>query len=315
MAEKQYDTIILGGGISGLAAALYTGRLHLKTLLLSEKPGGTIAIAGEITNYPGIKSIKGIELYDKVKEHALEYGVEIVETKAEQLRKQKTFFEITTKDAKYKTKTVIFATGTAWKKLNVPGEKEFTNKGVHYCALCDGPLYKGKTIAVVGGSDSAAKEALMLSQYAKKVYLIYRKDNIRAEGANKHKVMGNNKIEIVTNTNVLGIKGDKFVKSVILDKAYNGSKEVNVEGVFINIGHVAVSDLGKDGGIKINEKGEIIVDNEGMTNIKGIYACGDVTNSRLKQAITSVAQGVVAAYSAYYCIKNKPSETGCAEEY
>ena len=189
----MYDLIIIGGGVAGLSAALYAGRFKLKTLVIAEKLGGTIILTGDISNYPGFKKITGMELFDKIKEHAVSYNVEIKEEKVEKVKKYETFFEISVKDNVYKTKTIIFATGTDWRKLNVPGEKEFANKGVHYCALCDGALYKNKIIGVVGGSDSAAKEALLLAEYGKKVYIIYRKEKIRAEPINLKRIEQNKK--------------------------------------------------------------------------------------------------------------------------
>ena len=190
----MYDLIIIGGGGAWLSAALYAGRFKLKTLVIAEKLGGTIILTGDISNYPGFKKITGMELFDKIKEHAVSYNVEIKEEKVEKVKKYETFFEISVKDNVYKTKTIIFATGTDWRKLNVPGEKEFANKGVHYCALCDGALYKNKIIGVVGGSDSAAKEALLLAEYGKKVYIIYRKEKIRAEPINLKRIEQNKKI-------------------------------------------------------------------------------------------------------------------------
>jgi len=300
---KMYDTIIVGGGVAGLGAAVYCGRFELKTLVLADKIGGTIILTGDIYNYPGFKKISGMELADKIKEHAGDYGIEIKEEKVSKIEKHGNFFKVNG----YKTKTIIFATGTEWRKLNVRGEKEFSGKGVHYCSLCDGVLYKNKIVCVVGGSDSAAKEALMLTQWAKKVYIIYRKEKIRAEPINLKRVQESKKIEVINNTNVVSIKGDKFVNAVVFDKAYKGSKEFKLDAVFVEIGHIPVSGLAKGIGVKLNDKNEIIVDKDSKTNIKGFYACGDVVDSKFKQAITGVAEGVIAAYNAYeYLTKELP---------
>ena len=186
------------------------------------------------------------------------------------------------------------------------GAEEFKSKGVHYCALCDGALYKDKVVAVIGGSDTAAKEALLLAQHAKKVYIIYRKEKIRAEPINLKLIEKNNKIEIINNTNVVEILGDKLVNKVILDKEYNGSRELTLNGIFGAIGHIPLSDLAVKLGVKINNKKEIMIDRESKTNVKGIFAAGDVVDSGFKQAITGVAEGVVAAHSAYsYINKNE----------
>ena len=305
----------MGSGGAGLSAALYAGRFQLKALVIAEKLGGTIILTDDISNYPGFKKITGMDLFDKIKDQASEYGIEILEKRVEKAVKQKGHFEVSTKNKSYKTKTIIFATGTEWRKLNVPGEKEFTNKGVHYCALCDGPLYKNKLIGVAGGSDSAAKEALLLSDYGKKVYIIYRKEKIRAEPINLKRVEENKKIEVINNTNIKEIKGDKFVNSIMLDKPYQGSKEFKLDALFIEIGHIPVSYIVKPLGIKTNEKGEIITNKETMaTNLKGVYACGDVADNKFKQAITGAAEGVIAAYNAYQYITNELPVCGCSED-
>jgi len=300
----MYDLIIIGGGVAAFSAALYAGRFQLKTLLIGEKVGGTIIQTDDIGNYPGFKKITGMDLFDRIKDHAKEYDIEILAKKAVKVEKHKDCFEVSTKDKTYKTKTIIFATGTRWRKLNVPGEKEFMGKGVHYCALCDGILYKDKIIGVAGGSDSAAKEALLLAEYAKKVYIIYRKEKIRAEPINAKRVDQNKKIEIINNTNITEIKGDKFADSVVLDKPYKGSRELKLDALFVQIGHVPISDLAGSIGVKTNEKGEIVINRDSETNVNGVFGCGDVVDSKFKQAITGAAEGVVAAHSAYQYVTN-----------
>lgn len=299
----MYDIIIIGAGVAGLAAAMYSGRFGMKTLVLGETVGGTIILTDVVENYPGFIKLTGQELADKLKEHAMDYDVEIKEEKVENVEKKQAFV-VKTKKHEYETKTIIFATGTIWRKLNVPGEEEFANKGVHYCALCDGPIYKDKILAIIGGSDSAAKEALLLTQFAKKVYIIYRKEKIRPEPINAKRVAENKKIEIINNTNVVEIKGDKMVNSVILDKPYKGSKKFKLDAVFIEIGHIVLTDLAKKLEVKTNEKDEIIIDRESKTNIPGIFAAGDCVNTIFKQAITSVGEAVSATYSAYQYMKN-----------
>ena len=192
---------------------------------------------------------------------------------------------------------------------------EYKNKGVHYCALCDGFFYRDKVTAIVGGSDSAAKDALVLAEHAKKVYMIYRRDQIRPEPVNKKRVENQPKIEIITNTNVVEIKGnEQGVTGLVLDKEYKGSKELALEGVFIAIGHIALSDLAKEVGVELNEKGEIKINRKAETNIPGFFAAGDVVDTHFKQAITGVAEGVLAAYGAYEYVNSNeivcPSDTG-----
>ena len=184
--------------------------------------------------------------------------------------------------------------------MKVPGSKEFANKGVQYCALCDGPLYKNKIVAVVGGSDSAAKDALLLSEHAKKVYMIYRGKEIHPEPINFERVKKNKKIEVINNMNVKEIKGDKFVTNIVLDKTYKKSSELKLNGVFVAIGHIILSDLAKKLKVKLNKAGEIKIDHmTSETNVKGIFSAGDVTDKQFKQLITGVADGCTAAYSAY----------------
>ncbi|MFQ5531418.1 MAG: NAD(P)/FAD-dependent oxidoreductase, partial [Candidatus Nanoarchaeia archaeon] len=249
---NNYDFIIIGGGGVGLAAGMYGARLGLKTLVLGHAHGSELPVGGVITttniveNYPGFIKLTGQELAEKIENHARAYdNVEIKEEKATEVKKQKNCFLVKTDKSSYIAKAILFATGTKWRKLDVPGGKEFENKGVNYCALCDGPLFKNKIVAVVGGSDSAAKDALLLSEHAKKVYIIYRGESIRPEPVNLERIKANKKIEVINNTNITEIKGDKLVNKVILDKPYKGKKEFKLDGVFVAIGHIVLSDLAK----------------------------------------------------------------------
>ncbi len=301
----MYDLIIIGGGISGFSAAIYAGRYHLKSLIISELIGGAITLTDTVENFPGFSHISGQELFDRIKDHAMKYDIEVAEEKAAMISKKGPFFTVQTKEGSYESRTILIATGTEWKKLRVPGEEEFAGNGVHYCALCDGFNYKGKTVCVVGGSDSAAKEAMLLTEYADKVYLIYRKEKIRAEPINIKRVTENPKIEIINNTMVMEIKGDKVVDKVVLDKEFNGKKELALDGIFIDIGHIPLSQLVKGIGVGLNEKEEIVINRRSETNVPGVYAAGDVTDKRFKQAITGAADGVNAVYSAYQFLSNK----------
>lgn len=314
--ENNFDLIIIGAGVTGLSAAMYSARLGMKTLCLGTMSGSELSIGGVITttnlveNYPGFISLTGTELAEKIRKHAESYPlVEIKEEKAEQITKKNSIFEVKTSSAVYNGKTILFATGTKWKKLDVPGSKEFENKGVAYCALCDAPFFKNKVVAVVGGSDAAAKDALVLAEHAKEVYILYRKEKIRAEPVNTKRVESNPKIEVINNANVIEIKGNKVVESVVLDRNYNNSNILPLQGVFVAIGHIVLSDLAKSLGVETNEKEEIIIDHKtSETNIPGVYAAGDVADKPFKQAITGVAEGCTAAYSAYeYITKNKIS--------
>ncbi|MBX4211886.1 FAD-dependent oxidoreductase [Candidatus Pacearchaeota archaeon] len=315
--EEKYDFIILGAGVTGLAAAMYGARLGLKTLCLGTTFGTELPIGGVITttnvveNYPGFIRLTGTQLAEAIKKHAESYDlVSIKEEKAESVKKDGKMFHVKTKKHEYIGKTVLFATGTKWRRLECPGSLELENKGVAYCALCDAPLFKNKVVGVVGGSDSAVKDALVLAEHAKKVYIIYRGEKIRPEPINLQRVAANEKIEIITKANVVEVKGDRLVKSVILDLEYNGSKELPLQGLFIAIGHIALSDLAKPLGVKLNEKGEIIIDHKtSETNVPGIFAAGDVADKPFKQAITGVAEGCTAAYSAFEHITKSEIKT------
>lgn len=302
----MYDIGIIGGGVAGLSAGMYAGRMKLSTIILTELRGGTITTTNEIRNWPGISNIDGVGFAKKLEDHAKEYDVEIKDTSVSEVKKKDGGFEIITPSASYGAKTIVIATGTDYRKLGIPGEKEYANKGVHYCALCDGYFYKDKTIAVVGGSDSAAKEALLLTQWAKKIYIIYRREKIRAEPINLEKVEKNEKIEVINNTNITEIKGnDDGVTKVVLDNPYNNNNELELDAVFVEIGRVPKSEIAKNLGVELNDKGEIKTDKGAKTNIEGIYAAGDVTDAEFKQAIISSAEGVLAAFSAYEYLEKK----------
>lgn len=311
MESKIYDNIIIGGGVTGYGAAMYAGRLGMKTLLIGETPGGTIILTDRVENYPGFSKLTGQELADKLKAHALDYKefIEIKEGRVTKIEKKGEKFIIHEGDRKYETFSVIFSTGTKWRELKVPGHDEYKNQGVHYCALCDGFFYRNKVAAVVGGSDSAAKDALVLAEHASKVYMIYRGEQIHPEPPNMRRVLANKKIEIINNTNITEIKGgESGVSSVILDKAFEGSHELKLEGVFVAIGHIALSDLAKEAGVEVNQKGEIKINRDSETNIPGFYAAGDVVDTRFKQAITGVAEGVTAAFNAYEYVSDLKSK-------
>ena len=327
MKNQIYDLIILGAGGSGLAGAMYAARLGLRTLVLGKSHGAENPVGGVITttniveNYPGFNKISGMELGEKIEQHARSYKlVEIKEEKADEIKKLKNQFHVKTNKSGYLAKTLLFTTGTRWKKLSeeVKGAKQFENKGISYCALCDGPLFKNKVVAVIGGSDSATKDALLLAEHAKKVYMIYRGEKIHPEPINLNRILANKKIEVINGTNIREVKGNSskrgrvkggdIVTSVILDKSYKGKKELRVDGIFVAIGHVIISELAESLGVKLNSKKEIVINHmTSETNIPGVFAAGDVTDKQFKQLITGVADACTAAYSAYEYITKKES--------
>lgn len=305
---EVYDTIIIGGGPAGYAAALYAARFKLKTLILTEEKGGRLKLTHIIENYPGVGAVSGPELMDKMESQATQFGCEIKEEKVKGVKKQESQFSITTDKQEYFSKTVIIATGIERRKLNIPGEKEFQNKGVSFCATCDGALFRDRDVAVVGGGDSAAKEALMLTEYAKKVYIIYRGAEIKAEPIIMDSILEKvkqGKIELVLNSNVIEIQGNKMMSHVVLDNPYKNSSELKIDGIFIEIGGIPGSLIAKELGVALDKKEQIIIDSNSKTNIPGIFAAGDVTNSTWKQGIVAASQGSFAAFSAYEFLKTK----------
>lgn len=306
----MYDFLIIGGGISGLSAAMYGTRLGLKTLVLAVMPGGLITTAYLVENWPGIKNISGPDLALALLEHAKKTGAEFKNEKVLKVEKtredsrensnldngNRLLFKVKTSSNEYTGKTVLFATGTEHRKLGVNGEKEFENKGISYCALCDGAFYKNKIVCVAGGGDSAAKEALFLSEHAKKVYLIVRRDVLRAEPLNAKRIAENKKIEILYNSEIAEISGKDKVERI----KFKDGKEMAMDGIFVAIGHIPQTDLAKELGVALNEKGEIKINRKSETNIKAVFAAGDCCDTEFKQAITGSAEGVTAAYYAYH---------------
>jgi thioredoxin reductase (NADPH) len=297
--DKVYDLIVLGGGPTAIACAIYAARFAIDVLIIGKVFGGLIATTDIVENYPAITSITGQGLMDMFKDHMNSLKIPYISDEINNIENVGDHFILSSFFQKFKARSICIATGSERRKLGIPGEEKFAGKGVSYCATCDGPFFKDKVVAVVGGSDSAAKEALFLAQNVNKVYIIYRREEIRAEPINKKRVYANNKIEIINNTNVVEIKGNSKVEQIIFDTG----TELKVDGVFIEIGTIPNSELAKGLGIETNEKGEIIINRKSETNIPGVFAAGDVADAPFKQAITGVAEGVIAAYSAFDYLK------------
>ncbi len=300
-----YDLIIVGAGPAGLSAAIYASRYNLNALVIGDEPGGMAADAYKIENYPGFKSVSGMELMNKFKEQIKGF-VDIKQEKIIELKKEDNFV-ITTKENIYKSKTIIVASGTKRRKLNIPGEKKFLGRGVSYCATGDAAFFKDKVVGVVGGNDASAMSALLLAEYAKKVFIIYRKEKIRAEPLRVIQLEKNKKIIIINNTNVIAVNGDKMMSSVTLDKEFNNNKELALDGLFIEIGSVPSIVLTKKLSINLDEEGYVIVNSTQKTNVNGFYAAGDITtnSNKFRQIITAASEGAVAAHSVYEFLKNK----------
>jgi thioredoxin reductase (NADPH) len=302
----MYDVIIIGAGFAGYTAAIYAARHKLKALVIAKQPGGAIINSGNVENYPGYRSIPGHELMHKFEDQARAFGAEMLTDEVIGIVKEKDGFRVETRqEIGYQSKSIIIATGTERRRLEIPGGKEFEGKGVHYCATCDAAFYRGKTVAVIGGSNSAAHAALLLARFAKKVYVLYRGDGLRCEPILGDQAQGTKNIEIVCGVNVAEVKGKEFVQKAVLDKAYNGRKEIEIDGLFVEIGSVPSSALAKELGVELSHTHEIMVDAHCATNVRGVFAAGDVTNTVLKQGITAAAQGAIAASSTYHFVTGK----------
>lgn len=297
----MYDVIIIGGGPAGLAAGLYAARGGLKTLICEEKVfGGQILMSYEVDNYPGFpKGISGMDLMDNFMKQAEKFGVE---TNYEGIKgiedKGKTKDVILSNGTKLNTKTIIIAAGASANKLNCPGEKKFTGKGVSYCATCDGAFFRGKPVAVVGGGDSALEEALYLANLASKVYIIHRREQLRAVKVLQDRAFSNKKLEFIFNHVVKEIQGDKFVNGVLVENVKTGElSRLDVDGIFIYVGITPNTKFVEDI-IELNEDGYIIVNENMETNIPGIFAAGDIRVTPLRQVLTAAADGAIAASCA-----------------
>ena len=305
--DKIYDLIIIGAGAAGLAASIYASRYKISHLVVAHKLGGQAAWGYLIENYPGYQSISGQELMDKFTAQAQKLGVEIKPAEVLEIIKQDRGFLVTLRgEEKIQTHSLILAMGTEHKKLNIPGEKKFRAKGVSYCATCDAPLYKDRIVAVVGGGDSALTAALLLASYAKKVYLIHRRDMYKGQETWREKVVATPNIEKIFSTNLIAIKGDKVVREIVLDKPYQGAAALKVDGLFVEIGAAPSAYLAKKLGAALDDQGYIKVDQNCQTNLAGVFAAGDVTNhTRLKQILTAASQGAMATYGVYQYLNQK----------
>ncbi len=303
---EEYDVIIIGGGCAGYPAAIYSARFNLKTLVITKLRGGLITTTHLVENYPGFISLTGQELADNLQKHVEANNVPISDDEVNSIERDGDYFIVKTSFAQksYKTKTVVLATGTEHRHLGAVGEKEFQGRGVSYCATCDGGFFKDKVVGIVGGGDAAAKEAMVLAQNSSKVYIFVRTE-FRAEPINVKRLESNPKIEIIKGVNIKEIQGEQIVTNIILDKEINGSNKIDLEGIFIAIGQVPQTDLAKQLDVKLNERGEIIIDKLSCTSQKGVFAAGDVTDMVWKQGIVGASEGSIAGFSAFeYIDKN-----------
>jgi thioredoxin reductase (NADPH) len=314
MANREYyDVIIIGGGPAGLSAAIYALRASLRTVLIEKAaPGGQITLSDEVENYPGFKSINGYDLSDKFLSHAKSYNLEILSQEAVVLEPGLDWHSVQLDGGeKLKSHTVILASGGSPRKLNIPGEDEFYGKGVSYCAVCDGFFFRNKTVVVVGGGDTAVEEALYLSKLAQQVYLVHRRDALRASMILQQRLEADNKIEVLWDTIVTAIKSQEGQVSAVdlQDIRTEETRELAIDGIFIGIGFDPNNQL-VPAGIKVNSDGYVCADEKCETSIPGLFAIGDLREKYGRQIVLSAADGCTAALAAAYYVEVKRSSMG-----
>lgn len=302
----MYDVIIVGAGPAGMTAAIYLARKKMKILLLTDELGGQTAKAATVENYPGYTSIRGSDLIAKMKEQVDTLGAENKILKVDKIVKKDGSFEVISGEENFEGKSVIIAAGKTPRPLNVPGEKEYLGKGIGYCVTCDGPLFREKKVAVIGGGNSVLDAALEMEKYAAKVYIVNLNETFQGDEIRVDKVTASNKIEVLSQAKTVGFYGEDFLKGLkYQDLKTDEEKELAIDGAFIEIGWMPASDMAADL-VKLNNIKEIEVDQNTTTSCEGVFAAGDVTNGLNKQIIIAAGQGAIAALSAWkYVITHK----------
>ncbi len=298
--RKSYDVIIIGGGPAGLSAGIYTARARLSTLLIEKMAvGGQIINALTVENYPGYKDgISGVDLTMSMHEQATKFGVETFSDEVKGIEVEGNLKVVETSQEDFEAKAIIIAGGSERQKLDVPGEKEFTGKGVSYCATCDGAFYQDKVVAVLGGGNSAVTEALELTKFASKIYLIHRRNELRATKILQEKLLAHPKIQPIWDTIVEEIVGDKFVQKMKLKNAKTDERaELEVSGIFVAVGTQPATGYLK-GLVNLDANGAIVINDKMETNVPGIFAAGDIRSGSIKQVIGAAGDGAMAAVNA-----------------
>jgi thioredoxin reductase (NADPH) len=310
-----HDVIILGGGPAGLSAGIYALRATLKTALVEKGlPGGQIALTDTVENYPGFESITGMELCQRFLDHAKSYGLEVIQQEATAVEPGIEYHSVQLADGRtLRSHAVILAVGGSHRKLNAPGEDDYLGKGVSYCATCDGFFYRDKTVVVVGGGDTAAEEALYLAKIAEKVYLVHRRDELRASRILQQRLLAECKIEILWNTVVTAINADaEGVNGIELKDVRTGqTRTLPAYGIFIFVGFLPNRSL-VPAGVKLNAEGYVMADEKCETSIPGIFVVGDLREKYAKQIVLAAADGCTAALAAAHYVEGKKSAAVCA---
>ena len=296
----KYDVAVIGGGPAGLGAAIYAARGGLKTLVIEKGLiGGQILLTADVDNYPGFEeTISGYDLVEKMRKQAEKFQAEFREEEVTAISLEGLCKIVETDRNSYRAKAIIYCAGAHPRKLAVPGEERFTGRGVSYCATCDGALFRNKTVAVIGGGDSAVEEAEFLTRFADKVYIIHRRDKLRAVHAVQERAFKNKKINFIWDTVVHEIIGDEKVEKLILfNKQKNLIFDLKVDGVFVYVGIIPNNSL-IESRIELDPHGFVLTDDDRQTNIPGIFAAGDIIHKVLRQVVTAVSDGATAAFSA-----------------
>lgn len=313
--NETYDVIIIGGASAGLTAAIYASRRAMKTLVLTKDIGGQLSTTPDVENYPGYEMIEGWTLSDKFKLQAEKFGAEIKFAEVSSVEKTGEDFTVVAADVTYTAHTVILAFGKTPRNLDVPGEYEYRGRGVSYCATCDMPLFKKKTVAVVGGGNSALDAAIYGASIAEKVYLIHRRDQYRGEQVLIDRMKSVANIEPIYNAIVKEVLGEQVVTGLrIVDVNTDEERTVPVNGVFVEIGYVVKAEFVKHL-VDMNERSEVITDKHMMTKTPGLFAAGDLTTSAFKQAVISAGEGCTAALAAYEYLLKKQGRTAVLSDW
>ena len=314
LPEYDYDTSIIGGGPAGYTAGIYAARSGLKTLLVEGAATvSQITITDLIENYPGIPDgIDGFELMQLFKKQALNFGLEIITKDVLAIKNNAAtpvIWNVTLEDDSFRTLSIIAATGARWRNLEVPGEQEFAGRGISYCATCDGPFYRNKDVIVVGGGDTALQEALFLTHFAKKVFVIHRRNRLRAAKILQKRAFAEKKIEFVWNATLTEVTGRDFVTGIKIADVYSGKiSEISAEGVFIFVGRLPHTGLFRDI-LRLDAGGYIITDDNMRTSVAGIFAAGDCRAKQFRQVVTAAGDGANAIYSAESYVEELKGET------
>ena len=306
----MYDVIIIGAGIAGLTAALYSARQGLKTLVVTTDIGGQLLLTPEIQNYPGFISISGYELIRRIEEQVKSYPVEIRFEKVIGVKEDNGVFQVKTSSREYYSKTVILAFGKTPERMGIPGEERLVGKGVSYCVICDAPLFKDKSVALVSMGYRGVELASLLKKYASKVYWVVPLKSVGVSSEVLKDVLSDKKVELLINYEPREVRGETVVRGLVVENKEDGSlRELKVDGVFVELGYKTQTEFLKDF-VKLNNKGEVVIDNLCKTSRPGVFAAGDVAELPYKQAIISAGMGATAALSAYNYILSLSGKKG-----